>query len=336
MMSSTKLAMAAWLTLLAVLLGDVAQAETARREPSSVESGGSDTSGESSWGTFRDDDRGFAIRYPADWFVAPDNLTPYLGGSGPRWEIVSLGTNPDFEPADHNCAQVPVNALEQLRPADAFISVQERLPPSGDASLPRRPGRFESTTGIDGASTDLSACLSVVPPASLRWIPFAAKGREFYIVVAIGNDAPPSRRADTYRILDTMTISPARLPCDAVIGGQKTLRGGQRAIGRSVALTTGRALQANRSGEDDPTARLFAKNGLLVRPGSTFELVVPRRWRDRLTISWGKSPRTSHLLVSGCGTPGGADWLAYAGGYYVDDPACVPLLVRANRASRRV
>jgi hypothetical protein len=128
----------------------------------------------------------------------------------------------------------------------------------------------------------------------------------------------------------------ASLPCDAVIGAQETLRDGQTKVTAGVALPTGRALQANRSGEDDPDARLFAKSGLLVRPGSTFELVVPRRWRQHLTIAWGGTPRTSHLLVSDCGRDADTNWLAYAGGYYVDEPACVTLIVRAKGKDRRV
>src|SRR5262245_45530670 len=44
----------------------------------------------------------------------------------------------------------------------------------------------------------------------------------------------------------------------------------------AVALPTGRVLQTRTSGESDPAARLFAKQGLVVRVGAVVDLRVSR------------------------------------------------------------
>jgi hypothetical protein len=97
-----------------------------------------------------------------------------------------------------------------------------------------------------------------------------------------------------------------------------------------VALPTVNALQANRSGESDPSAGLFAKQGLFVASGASFVLLVPAEWVGRLTIGWGTGPRTTHLRVSGCKATGSQErWLVFAGGFWVGEPACVPILVKS-------
>jgi len=58
----------------------------------------------------------------------------------------------------------------------------------------------------------------------------------------------------------------------------------------------------------------------------------------RLSIGWGGAPAApSHrLLVPNCANPGDAGWLAYAGGYWIDHPACVPLIVKAGGKQQQV
>jgi hypothetical protein len=106
-------------------------------------------------------------------------------------------------------------------------------------------------------------------------------------------------------------------------------------LGR-VALTTNRALPAGPSGESDPATRLYAKNGLVVASDSTFQLVVPRAWRSRVAIGWGSgAPHVARFVIPRC-DGGGAAWLAFAGGYWARDRACVPLLVQARHRTVRV
>jgi hypothetical protein len=137
----------------------------------------------------------------------------------------------------------------------------------------------------------------------------------------------------------TGALPPAtRLDCNKVVGSQRALNAGRTAVLGAVGLTTGRALQVGSSGAADPTARWFAKDGLLVS-GRSFELVVPNAWRNRLSFSWGdgNTPRTQRLRVVGCKpVPPQERWLAFVGGYFVPKPACVPVIVKTARASRRV
>src|SRR5258708_4464405 len=47
------------------------------------------------------------------------------------------------------------------------------------------------------------------------------------------------------------------------------------------------ALQTSLSGDGSRAPRLFAKTGLVIRPGTTFELIVPAPFAKRLSIGWG-------------------------------------------------
>jgi hypothetical protein len=98
------------------------------------------------------------------------------------------------------------------------------------------------------------------------------------------------------------------------------------------------ALGTSLTGNGNEAQRLFAKTGLVIKPGTTFELVVPAEFADRLSIGWGGEPSTpSHqLIIRNCTNPAGAGWLAYAGGYWIDHPACVPLIVQANGKQQQV
>jgi len=134
----------------------------------------------------------------------------------------------------------------------------------------------------------------------------------------------------------------ALLDCQAVIGSEAVPAAGDSIVLDGVALPTKRALQANRTG--DPGARRFAKDGLYVRRGAAFDLIVPDAWRDRLTINWGfPGEATHHLRVPGCRPTGTINpiheqdpWLVYAGGYTVSGPACVSLKVKAGQTERTV
>jgi hypothetical protein len=81
----------------------------------------------------------------------------------------------------------------------------------------------------------------------------------------------------------------------------------------------------------------FAKFGMAVRnaKGSVF-FSVPAAWRGRFAIGWGFKPRGQFdaIRFPSCTRP--PAWRVYAGGFYVLEPACVPLNIRVGRQSRRV
>jgi hypothetical protein len=145
----------------------------------------------------------------------------------------------------------------------------------------------------------------------------------------------------------TPTDAVSVLGCQDVIASEATPPSGSSIVLDSVALPTGRALQASPTGDSNPNEKLFAKDGLLIRRGAAFDLVVPEAWRGRLAVSWGSLDKpTSHLRIPGCRPttrmPSSGrwvlsdDWLAYPGGYWVPQASCVSLVVRAGQTERTV
>lgn len=128
------------------------------------------------------------------------------------------------------------------------------------------------------------------------------------------------------------------LPCGDAIATAAGPPPGHTVVLDRVALPTDVVLQANASGEADPDARLFAKDGLLIRPGASFDLAIPEKARSRASIGWGSpSRRTSRLAITGCGTStSDGIWLVYAGGYWVGEPMCLPLEVKAGQTTEYV
>jgi hypothetical protein len=118
-------------------------------------------------------------------------------------------------------------------------------------------------------------------------------------------------------------------------------RNGYEVIGDAVALvtsaTSATALQTSATRDTDPSQRLFAKNGLLVRTNTRSEFIVPTSWHNRLSFRWGNAgPQvaTEHLVVGPC--HGAAGWIAFPGGYLVADPACVNFIFRTADGDHRV
>jgi hypothetical protein len=153
--------------------------------------------------------------------------------------------------------------------------------------------------------------------------------------------------------VSTSTVAPtpsdpvAVLGCQDVIASEVAPPTGSSIVLDAVALPTGRALQANRSSGSDPNEKLFAKDGLFIRRGASFDLVVPAAWRGRLEVGWGSlSKPTSRLHIPGCRPtqrmPSSSrwalsdDWLVYPGGYSVSRAACVSLIVRAGQTEQTV
>lgn len=142
---------------------------------------------------------------------------------------------------------------------------------------------------------------------------------------------------------DTMAV----LHCEDVIASAASPPSESSIILNGVALPTGRALQANPAGASDPHATLFAKDGLFIRRGASFDLLVPEQWKGRLAVGWGSLGKpTTHLRVPGCRPtqrmPSSSrwvlsdEWLIYPGGYSVTQAACVSVLVRAGQTEQTV
>jgi hypothetical protein len=128
------------------------------------------------------------------------------------------------------------------------------------------------------------------------------------------------------------------LDCGTYIGSQAPPASFQVVLGVVALPASPRyaALQTSLSGSGNGALRLFAKTGLIIKPGTTFELIVPARFTARLGIGWGSPGTPSHrVVVSDCPSAG-TGWLGYAGGYWIDHPACVPIIVRTGGKQQRV
>jgi hypothetical protein len=155
----------------------------------------------------------------------------------------------------------------------------------------------------------------------------------------------PTPDAQGRTAVDTATTTPVELHCSDQISSLNAPRSGTTTAFGAVALPTKRALGAVvLPNAADPSARYFAKQGLQVRAGASFELVVPPEWRGRVSFGWGlPAQRTTALKVSGCQwmanlnqSPPAGRWLGFAGGFWVRAPACVAVLVEARHQTRRV
>jgi len=166
--------------------------------------------------------RGIAVPLPAGWRVAPRSLTPHL--SDPH-EVVSLGTGP-MPVAARDCAHMPGRAIDAAAPAGAFVSLQEGSrtgvagpdPSAGDDALrwfPPRPARWRL---LPAAAAEGFAC-ATARRVRVWWRPFRQNGRAFYLLVAIGRDAPPARRAEALAVVNGL-----RIAAGSTVGGGPWLR----------------------------------------------------------------------------------------------------------------
>ena len=91
-----------------------------------------------------------------------------------------------------------------------------------------------------------------------------------------------------------------------------------------VALPTRNVLQANDGGQ---AGEFFAKHGLVVKADAEVELAVGEGVTGA-RLEWGgvatTGPTTRHVACAGK-----TGWLAYAGGYYVATPMCLPVVARS-------
>ena len=176
----------------------------------------------------------------------------------------------------------------------------------------------------------------------MRKVPVVTVASVVLLMAACSGDPPPeagpSVSASTpTRSASTTTETPLptkpSLACGDYIDTEAPPEDLQVVLGVVALPSSPRsaALQTSPTGESGPH-RLFAKTGLLIKPGATFELVVPDEFTKRLGIGWANGPATpaSSLSVVSCPNPKDSEWLAYPGGYWIDRPACVPLIVKAG------
>jgi hypothetical protein len=158
------------------------------------------------WTTYGSTEWGYSVSYPATWQRAERPVAARL--TEPR-EILSLGTFP-LRHRPTNCEAFAGSARQDLGPADAFLTVQERGfdHTSEWLDFPQRPKRFAPTLSANVAGP---AC-GDRPGTDVRWFNFTDAGRHFHVLVVAGPDAPPDLRRDAWRILNTVRLDPKVKP----------------------------------------------------------------------------------------------------------------------------
>jgi len=112
---------------------------------------------------------------------------------------------------------------------------------------------------------------------------------------------------------------------------------GYRIVLGAVSVPPAYLAQIENTGE--PPFPYWRKAGLVVRAdGRPVTITVPDGWRDRIAFEWGNAGTGgpfSSLRIAGCGSSP-AVGNAYAGGFVVRTPACVPLTFHVGGRSATV
>lgn len=129
----------------------------------------------------------------------------------------------------------------------------------------------------------------------------------------------------------SLAASVGLVPCASSIRGLPDPPGDYRVVVQNVAVPTTSFFQVGDSGKTDPAIRLFAKWALMVRAGAGVDLQVGPGFEDRARIGWGGPVLPAAAVhVPACPAPSSSVWLVFAGGTWVTQPACVPLVVRSQ------
>jgi hypothetical protein len=145
---------------------------------------------------------GLTVELPPGWRGTHASLTPNLGPD-PR-EVLAVANYPlRYRP--HQCAQVPVSALEDLGRSGAFIDLEERKGAADPSEFPARPTHFGA--GLGGPS-EAAACAPHTR-MSERFFGFTDRSRHFYALVAFDPAASEATRDETWKVLDSLKVGPA-------------------------------------------------------------------------------------------------------------------------------
>lgn len=144
--------------------------------------------------------RGLTVELPPGWQTADSNLTPNLG---PDPSEVLAAANYPLRYRPHDCAQVPVSALEDLGQRGAFVEMEERRAGAQDASeFPPRPAHFGASLGGPSEASDCAPGVHMTE----HWFGFTDHGRHFYALVAFGPEASKDTQDRAWGLLDSLKV----------------------------------------------------------------------------------------------------------------------------------
>lgn len=129
------------------------------------------------------------------------------------------------------------------------------------------------------------------------------------------------------------------LDCTAVIDEVDTLGESYEIFADAVALHVDpSALTLPAGGGQAGAYGFFVKTGLLVRPGVAASIRVdpsPTSTAGQVAMAWGNADATVPapvFTIPSCPVPtdNAPAWLVFAGGFYVNEASCVPLIIRSG------
>jgi hypothetical protein len=147
--------------------------------------------------TYTDPEERYSVTYPSDWDRATESLTPHV--EDPE-EILSVASF-ELRAGGEGCTFG--HALEDLGPADAFVSVSESAGDLTSRYMITRPTQFAYDQGYQPT---FSECLDTDPVFEDRFIPFRDGDRFFYAYVAVGEAASDETRAEALETLNSLAF----------------------------------------------------------------------------------------------------------------------------------
>ena len=146
---------------------------------------------------------GLTVELPPGWRTSSVSLTPYLS---PDPKQVLAAANYPLRYRPHQCAHIPVSALEDLGQGGAFVELEERRDIAGDGGeFPARPEHFDASLGDP---TEASECVSRDTRMTERSISFSDQGRHFYARVAFGPETSKGAQDEAWGVLDSLKVDP--------------------------------------------------------------------------------------------------------------------------------
>ncbi|MEA2000707.1 MAG: hypothetical protein U9N84_02280 [Actinomycetota bacterium] len=134
-------------------------------------------------------------------------------------------------------------------------------------------------------------------------------------------------------------VRTSTLVCSSMIDSSLDLPSSYTDILGVVALPTSEsapaALQVNRDDKAPPIERYWAKTGLVVMAGRSFELRIADDLVGSAAMGWGSPAQMVERVVDG-GCEGGSGWVAYPGGFVVDEPRCIRITVKSGNDEQTV
>jgi len=115
---------------------------------------------------------------------------------------MAIGTFPLEPNRPEDCGPIPDRALNAMSPTDAFIGVYFYRGFASFGSKAERPDQF--TPDLFPTNQVIKCTENVHGTVSM--FAFNDRGAKLNLLVAMGSEVSPARRAEVYRILDTLTV----------------------------------------------------------------------------------------------------------------------------------